>query len=94
MKVPTIKIRNPKTGETRKVNVSDWKSDLGCHRFAGWTARSDEQNVGTDPKAPTPEKTVHEVGTVVEEKEPEPTPEISQQDSRGNRRPPRRRTNA
>lgn len=61
MKVPTIWIRNPKTGDRRKVNLSDWASDLGRGHYRGWTAISDELNVGTDPKADPPKQTVHEV---------------------------------
>ena len=69
MRVPTIKIRNEKTGDVLKVNQSDWASDLGRARFAGWTALSDAQNVEAEPDPP--KQTVHEVTDTIR---PEPPP--------------------
>ena len=35
MRIPTVKIRNSKTGKIRKVNQHEWAQDLG--RFTDWS---------------------------------------------------------
>ena len=36
LRLPTVRIRNKKTGKIRKVNESDWAGDLGIVKYAGW----------------------------------------------------------
>ena len=42
MRIPTVKIRNEKTGETRKINAVDYATDLGRSRYAGWRLVSEQ----------------------------------------------------
>lgn len=36
MRIPTVKIRNLKTGKIRKINAIDWATDLGQGFYSGW----------------------------------------------------------
>lgn len=67
MRVPSFWIRNKKTKRKVKVNVSDWASDLGVSRFAGWERVTGEVDDigGLKPEKPI-EKTVHEVRPTVD----------------------------
>jgi len=36
MRIDTVKIRNPRTGEVRKINAIDRGSNLGIGKYSGW----------------------------------------------------------
>jgi len=41
IRIPTVKIRNPKTGRCIQVNQDEWAQDLGTSRWAGYTLVSE-----------------------------------------------------
>ena len=43
MKLDTVKIRNKKTGATRKINLHEWAQDLGLGKWPGWESVGGEQ---------------------------------------------------
>jgi hypothetical protein len=49
MRLPTVKLRNKKTGELRKVNAIDYAMDLGKDKYAGWELIGEQRG---DPVAP------------------------------------------
>lgn len=50
MRIPTVKIKNTRTGETRKINAVDWATDLGQRKWREWTLL-------TEYRAPEPVET-------------------------------------
>lgn len=62
MRIPTVRIRNPKTGKVMTVNQYEWAMDLGRGRFRGWTldggathVKNTEKEVEAAIKSTTPE---------------------------------------
>lgn len=50
MRIPTVRIRNKKTGKVVTVNQHDWAMDLGRGTWRGWTLDGGETHVKATEK--------------------------------------------
>jgi len=44
MRIPTVTLKQKSTGKIKVVNQSDYATDLGKSRFAGWSLLSETNN--------------------------------------------------
>jgi len=50
MRIPTIRIRNKRTGKVVKINEHEWAGDLGQRKWAGWERAGGEQHGNATPE--------------------------------------------